>query len=448
MLFDNPSFWFDESALGFNILELNFGELFGILHLQQIAPPLFLVCAKLLTVILGANDITIRLFPFIIGNLCMIIFWLCLNSIYKNKYTVLTGLLIFCLNIQMIKYSIEFKPYIVEVFVTCLILYIFTKINFNWSYKKLLLIGFSLSVLPWFAFISAVALSIAFAITFSTKIYKKWLTLAIPVIISLVIFVIYYLKVNSFYSKFMTDFFNDSFLTIDVLFSKLILILNFLFGIKLSILPILLIACGIIYCLIAKRTDFAFKYSVLNILACIVLSFLHKYPFFNRFVLYTFPLFLFIMLPVFERLYNLKNKFISLLLVLLLLFLMYPSARYIKKISTEKINKRNCSRVFMEYMANNIKPDDEIIVDTLSTPDFMYYNKYFKLNNVINMNIIQKDNKILYKYNKNTPLPIRKGKNYWFYSPWRSGKYYYIQYEYQAICQFGGRLLYINGDKQ
>ena len=68
-----PSFWFDESALGYNVLTLSYKKLFGILHLQQVAPPLFLVSTKFLTTIFYSSDKILRLIPFIIGNICIII---------------------------------------------------------------------------------------------------------------------------------------------------------------------------------------------------------------------------------------------------------------------------------------------------------------------------------------------------------------------------------------
>ena len=54
---------------------------------------------------------------------------------------------------------------------------------------------------------------------------------------------------------------------------------------------------------------------------------------------------------------------------------------------------------------------------------------------------------IMYKYDKNVKLPIEKNKNYWFYSPWISGKYGYLKYEYINSCKFGGKLMYLEGNK-
>ncbi|MBR2525183.1 glycosyltransferase family 39 protein [bacterium] len=448
IFFDNPSFWFDESALGFNVLELKFKDLFGILHLQQIAPPLFLVTAKFLTCILGASDMSLRLFPFIIGNLCMVVFGLCLTSIFKNKFTILTGMLLFCLNVEMVKYSVEFKPYIVDTFATCLVLYIFTKINFNQSYIKIFILGAFLGILPWFSFVSAITISIAYVIIFSIKNYKKWFACFLPFFVSMILFIIYYLKVNNFYSEFMNDFFYNSFITFDVLISKIILALNFLFNLKLSILPLLLIFTGIIYGFFSKKSDFAFKFSLFNILGCITLSFLHKYPFFNRFVLYLYPLFLLLILYNFEKFYNFKNKFINFILVILISFLLIPSVGYAKSITFQKITKRDCARELMIDLSNKINPQDIITVDTLSTPDFLYYNKYFNLKNITNFNIDVKNGKLLYKRDKNIPLNIEKNKKYWFYSPWVSGLYTGLKPDYINICKEGGRIFYINGDKQ
>ena len=101
LLMDNSSFWFDESALGFNILNLGFKDLFGILHLQQIAPPFFLVTSKVFVNIFGASDLVLRLFPFIIGNLAMILFFLILKQNFNHKLKILFGLFLFCFNILL-----------------------------------------------------------------------------------------------------------------------------------------------------------------------------------------------------------------------------------------------------------------------------------------------------------------------------------------------------------
>ena len=119
--------------------------------------------------IFGASDMNLRLFPFIIGNLAMLMFLLVLKQNFKNKLTIILGLFFLCFNVQAMKYSVEFKPYIVEMFSTCLVLYVFTKLNWNYSYKKLALIGFGLALVPWFAFISAVMISIAFLLKFSKE---------------------------------------------------------------------------------------------------------------------------------------------------------------------------------------------------------------------------------------------------------------------------------------
>ena len=98
LLTDNPSFWFDESALGYNVLNLNYKDFFGILHLQQVAPPLFLIISKYIADIIGASDLHLRLVPFIFGNLCMILFFIILKQNFENRLTVLSGLILYCFN--------------------------------------------------------------------------------------------------------------------------------------------------------------------------------------------------------------------------------------------------------------------------------------------------------------------------------------------------------------
>jgi len=445
---DNPSFWFDESALGYNVLNLNYKYFFGILHLQQVAPPLFLVLSKFIINLIGASDIHLRLLPFIFGNLSMILFLMLLKQNFKNRLTILSGLILFCLNIQLIKYSIEFKPYIIEVFVSCIMLYLLCKFDWDWSYKKLFFIGVGLSILPWFAFVSAIMLVAFYTVIFSIKYIKKWMLFFAPSVLSFILIAFYYFNINNFYSAFMEDFFNDCFFDYSSFIILLLKNMFFLFSLKFTIFPLLLIICSLIYYLLSKKYNYSLTFAVLVIFFSIFLSYFHKYPCFQRFILYLYPMLILVILNCIDKIYSFKKYYLSVISIAIICFISCPSVNFIKNIATEKFNKKDYARELFIDLSSRVSSSDIIIVDTLSTPDFLYYNSYFHLNNKIKFNINVKNGVIMYKYDKGVTLPIEKNENYWFYSPWSSGKYGYLKSDYVNKCKYGGKLLYFKGNKQ
>lgn len=455
LLLDNPAFWFDESCLGFNLLDLNFKRFFGILHLQQVAPPLFMVVSKVFVSIFGASDLKLRLFPFIVGNLSMVMFLLLLKQNFKNKWTILTGLCLFCLNVQMIKFSIEFKPYILEVFSTCLILYLFPKIDWNWSNKKMLSLGICFAVIPWFAFVSAGMLFVAFALKFTKKFLKKYLILVVPFLISMILLAGYYLKIRNFYSDFMLDFFKQSFFTLKDFPLQFIICFNYLFALKLAIIPFLLFLGGII-CAIAKRKyNFCVSFTCLIFIGYILCSFMQIYPFYDRFMLFLFPIILMCIMILLNVLFEVKNFFTTFLALLIVFLLINSSIFFIQKSLSAPFNKKSYSRQMFEALVQKQQKDDSIVVDTLSAPDFLYYNKYFNLKNRLYINLEEKDGIILYLVDKDKMPTIDSNYNSWIYSSWPSVDSQLTDYSCTEEdkkngidCSFHiGKLLYLKGKK-
>ena len=163
----NPSFWLDESALGWNVLNKSYSELFDKLRFLQIAPPLFLCFTKFLIFITDGYhhmlrcDIVLRTIPFIAGNLSLILFYFVGKKVFTSKWTVLAGLIFMATNPALINYSFEFKPYNLDVLSCLVVILIFLNINFKQTtFKTLFLYGLILAVLPWFSFASVFGLSI------------------------------------------------------------------------------------------------------------------------------------------------------------------------------------------------------------------------------------------------------------------------------------------------
>src|SRR4030095_6092965 len=88
------SLWLDEAMLALNIVNRDFGELFRPLDYDQGAPIGFMLVEKTLSLIFGRNEVSLRLFPFLVGLLSLWMFYLLLKH-YASGWGRWVGLVLF-----------------------------------------------------------------------------------------------------------------------------------------------------------------------------------------------------------------------------------------------------------------------------------------------------------------------------------------------------------------
>jgi predicted membrane-bound mannosyltransferase len=128
------SLWADEAALALNLVNRDFAGMFQPLDYDQGAPIGFLLIEKIFNIILGKNELALRLFPLMIGLISLWLFYLLLKKITRGA-GLLTALALFALNPRLIYYSSELKQYILDVVVTILLLLIAVRV-FDTSPRK------------------------------------------------------------------------------------------------------------------------------------------------------------------------------------------------------------------------------------------------------------------------------------------------------------------------
>jgi len=112
------SLWLDEAMLALNIVNRNFAKLLKPLDYDQGAPPGFLLVEKLFNVLLGRNELVLRLFPLMAGLVSLWLFYLLLKQIATSKAGLLIPLALFAVNPRLVYYSSEVKQYILDVTLT------------------------------------------------------------------------------------------------------------------------------------------------------------------------------------------------------------------------------------------------------------------------------------------------------------------------------------------
>lgn len=399
----NPSFWFDESALAYNVITLKYSELLGILHLQQVAPPVFLVLTKLLVSIFGTSELVFRFIPLVISCVTLIPFYYLLKTIFDdNPMAINFGMFLLAINPKMAYFGSEFKPYVLDVFFAILIFWAFLKIDLkSWSWKKLLLVGVGLTLSVWCSFTSVIVVAVGMlTLLISQKDVKKWLILLAPMILNYLVFGIYYLSISNFYREFMTDFFSNEFshLTIPVAY-----FFNNEIPFAIMITSIALVV-GIIY-FMAEKKKFEISFIMWTFIVTIALSQFHLYPAYQRFMIFLLPYTIIILSMVFALLVQKKNFQSRLVLIFILLSLVPVSVNY----------KPSEARDLTQYLEENLNTDDLIVVDNLALPDFLFYTYDVEMKNKIIVPFEKKNGKLLYKLDSKTSFPTEYD-NFWYYS--------------------------------
>ncbi len=398
----NPSFWFDESALAYNIISLKYIDLFGVLHLQQVAPPLFLILTKWVVSIFGKSELCFRFIPFFVGCLTFIPFYFLLKNIFEKNSTIFFAMFLFAINPKLIYFGIEFKPYILDVFFAVSIFLLFEKIKLNeWNWKHLLIAGIAFGICIWFSFTSVILTFVGIiTILISQKNVKHWLILISPIILNWFLFALYYLNISHMYKRFMTNFFYAE-------FNHITIPVSYFFNneIQLANLVVYITICvGILYLMINKKR-FEIAFIMWSFIITIILSQFHLYPAYERFILFLIPYSIIIIAAVFNYLVESRTFQSRLVLIIIMLSL----------IPTSITHKGSDARQLTQYFIDNLNKEDFIVIDNLALPDFLFYTFDVKMENKIVVPFEKVNDRVMYKTGSNFEFPTFVDK-FWFYS--------------------------------
>jgi uncharacterized membrane protein len=129
------SLWVDEAMLALNIVERDLAGMFRPLDYDQGAPIGFLLVEKLFNLILGKQELALRLFPLLVGLISLELFYLLVKRMMSGP-GLLVALALFAFNPRLIYYSSEVKQYILDVAVTITLLWIAALVFSASSRKK------------------------------------------------------------------------------------------------------------------------------------------------------------------------------------------------------------------------------------------------------------------------------------------------------------------------
>ncbi len=132
----NRSLFIDEANLARNIVEKDFIAFFQVLDYDQYAPPLFLCISKVFTLLFGANEWALRVWPLLAGMLSL---WLLLQI---GRQLRLTGLALLipitwmALSALFVRYHTEVKQYSSDAMIALLLIYLLLRYRLHDNESK------------------------------------------------------------------------------------------------------------------------------------------------------------------------------------------------------------------------------------------------------------------------------------------------------------------------
>jgi uncharacterized membrane protein len=171
----NLSFWLDEAMLALNIVNRTFGGLVRPLDYDQGAPLGFLWTIKAAETFLGDRELSLRLFPFLMGCFALVALWLLARQLTK-PVGALFALLVFASSRYLISYGAQVKQYAVDAAISLLLyllgLWLLGKTAAKKDYFLLALLG-GLSI--WFSHPAAFTLGgLGLTLILTAALKKDW----------------------------------------------------------------------------------------------------------------------------------------------------------------------------------------------------------------------------------------------------------------------------------
>ncbi|MFB2878174.1 glycosyltransferase family 39 protein [Floridanema aerugineum] len=147
----NRALWGDEASLALNIVDRSYAELLQPLDRNQAAPPGFLWIEKLFTQLFGNNEYSLRLFPLISGIVSLIAFYK-LGKWAVSAIALPIAIILFACLRYTLYYATELKQYSSDVMIALLLCLLLIPLQQQiLNIRRILLIGILGAVAIWFS---------------------------------------------------------------------------------------------------------------------------------------------------------------------------------------------------------------------------------------------------------------------------------------------------------
>ena len=406
----NHTLWLDEAFIAINVIRSNFQELLlPLKYYSQSAPIIFLELTKLITTVWDNSEFAFRLLPLLAGILSVVAAYF-LGKKFLNKKAVIVFLALITFSRYVIYYSAELKQYSIEFLATILILIAVINVyNSNYNLRSSLIALITGTALIFCSYSSIfIILGVSAALIIGIFIKKKEIKnkniifLILTIICWLIAFLVNYLffiknsptdVYNTYWAglnafppfppKSMADFlwFPKTFLNLikDPLglafhISNINQIPFFIIVIQYFAVIIFFITGTI--SLVKSKSWFKLALIYFPTLVLFVASLTGLYPLYGRLELFIVPLGYLLIAEGVYFLIKISNKIWKIVgLILLVILFAFPIFFEAYNIINPKVRKE--TKPAIEYVINNLKSSDKVLIYPSEEPVFLYYTNYY-----------------------------------------------------------------------
>lgn len=406
--------WLDECMLFQNIYERTYFGMFSALSYAQTAPPLFLITEKFICNMFGIKELVLRFFPFLCSLISIPVFYFFSKNFLNEKLTLIIANILFCCNIQLIRYGCELKQYSSDVLCFMILFILLNKLTIKDFDKKKLLFYSIISVI--FPLMSMPSYFLFGALFFTELIihkgkYLKVLTLSQIPLLLITFFYVPNVMLPQYSTMINLNMWQRRFLSTEI--SKNIILLRqnlfFFFQPLHLMLQSILLFIGIGFFI----KDYKQKQVMLLSFAIgimIICSLLKIYPLYERTVLFSVPfLIVFLTKPVD---YVMKKKNVLSLFIAVIFVLSFHSFGKYKLPYKPACwtNPKELTQILMSIYSEG----DTIVVNRSSKSEYFYYKKYYNFNPDREIYVANED-KNEEEYLKELEKVTQKNKKYIFF---------------------------------
>ena len=411
---NNRSLWFDEVNLALNIINHSYSELLNTLDYNQAAPPGFLWLEKLVTQLLGDNEYALRLFPFVSGIVSLFAFYVLVQR-FSATVAAPIAIALFATSRYTIYYTTELKQYSSDVMIALLLSLLLIPLGKKiLNYREILKLSSIGVICIWISHPAVFVLAGIEIYYFLSSGRSKWKSILINRFIIymtwLVSFILLYfltiaktLSNESLVSSWSSRY-PDSFFDIIWLFDALGRFFYRPLGFSTIIDGVAMVAF-IFGCIAYYRCNRETFWILLSpLIATIIASYLHKYPFRERLVLFLAPFaFLiiaegiaFLLTPYFQSRQNKsidRFKCTNILGIVVLFTLLVPFViRSVQLVINPELKHE--IRPVITYVASQQQKNDILYVYAGAKQQFLYYSQkygYEEGDYILGIHAIDKD---------------------------------------------------------
>ncbi len=381
--------WLDEAMLAYSFNTRGFFDLTSaIFEWDQSAPILYLYIVKIITILFGTSETTLRIYSFITFIATLAISYRLMDKAFKVRYPILCVAFIANMSV-LLYYSNEFKPYMSDCFSVLLVLFLY----YLFKERKLKLYPLSIlyAAIIWLSYPTIFFIGGIYIYEFINSLIKKNQKLALMIVsasfLVLVSFFIQYMVwlrpvANSEYMINFWEYYRFPLIpkSFEELKKMFILASDLIAGMKYGIIFMGYLIFAGVWISIRRRNTYAIVIFIGTMLV-LVASWVGKYPFYQRLMLFIYPLLAMSIFIAIDSLmkenYNWRRNIMALGLICAVLLSNYGSTSYLQE-SGRYLEKQEVSKL-IEYVDENIEGGQMLYVYYYAIPVFSYINGYDNL---------------------------------------------------------------------